>query len=475
MAEDFYFTQSGAGSHTGTSLANAWSVNEASTAGNWGAGAGKISPGDTLHVSGVITTLLTIQGSGTAGNVITILFDSGASLSPLASTCCSCQNKAYITFNGGGVGIVENTDNGTLLGNQVATSGILASGSSHLEIKGITFRNLYVNDPTQDPTPDFSTQGAIYFNGVGDGISIHDNSFDNICWVLNFQGGSGTGIEVYDNAFTNYDHGLAGLGGLSEIDIYGNDFGATAAWDTPGNLWHHDGIHVFFGAGVTCTGLRIYRNRFHGDWGVSNTAHIFIEGDYTHGNLSAVSGVLYYNNLHLQYSGNLLNNGFIAAVAAASEWYNNTFLGTGVSVSAGVYLNGPGHSFENNLISGVNTFLTLQPSGTFSSIDNNLYAALASGGNSPYSYQGTPKGTLALWRTATGGEANSSQVSSAGVSSDGALLNGSAAIGAGIDESAIFTTDILGRTRVVPWDIGAYAFGDQVNVTTLNATTLKVG
>jgi len=35
------------------------------------------------------------------------------------------------------------------------------------------------------------------------------------------------------------------------------------------------------------------------------------------------------------------------------------------------------------------------------------------------------------------------------------LQNGSTLKGAGKDESAIFTTDIFGRTRTVPWDIGA--------------------
>ena len=69
-AEDLYVTQAGAGSKNGTSLANAWEVSSASTginnSGNWGVGAGKVSAGDNLYVSGVTTGRITLQGSGTS-------------------------------------------------------------------------------------------------------------------------------------------------------------------------------------------------------------------------------------------------------------------------------------------------------------------------------------------------------------------------------------------------------------------------
>lgn len=456
-----YITESGAGAQTGVDAANAHSAAWFNTAANWGGGAGEINPGDTVVFSGTITSQLTVQASGTAGNVITFLWESGAKLSRTAGTLISCTNKSYLKFDGGTNGIIENTANGTSLANQVAASGIYASGSSNIEVARLAFRNLYVNDPTQDTVPDFSTHGAVYFNGVGSNISIHDCTFDHICWVLNLQGGDGSGVQIYGNTFTNFDHGVAGLGGMSEIDIYDNDFGSTAIWDTPGNIWHHDGIHVFFGAGITCTGLRIYCNRFSGDWGTNNTAHIFIEGDYTHANEAAVEARI-WNNLHIQEAANALNNGFLAAVGVLNVWAN-TFAGSSVSNSLGIALKGTNLDVRNNLIAGVRTFINVQQragsvDSTISLLDNNLYAAQAGGGNSAFALNGSNKTTLAEWQSSTGADANSILVSDALLDGNYAPQVGSSAIDAGTDLSAYFTTDYNGDPRNDPWDIGAIRF-----------------
>lgn len=459
MAKNLYFTQTGAGTHDGLSLANAWSVSEASTAGNWGVGAGKISAGDTLHVSGLVTGALTIQGSGTAGNVITILFDNGGSLSPAAATACFCQSRSYVLFDGGTNGVIENTANGSSLANQVATSGIYANGSDNLEVKNLTFRNLYVHITSDNAAYAFDSNGAVYFNTFGNNISIHDCAFSDICWVLNFQAGSSaSGVSIYNNTFTNYDHGVGGLGNsVSNVSIYNNHFGTTAIWDTPANNWHHDAIHIFFNVGGTLTTLAIYNNIFDGDWGVNNTAHIFIEGDYTNANLNAVSSVQIYNNLHIQYPANYLNNGFIAAHVGTCLTANNTFLGAGVTLNPGIFLTGTGQTIKNNIISGVNTFITLATGTTITALDNNLYAAVAAGGNSPFSYLGVGK-TFAQWKVSTSGDAASTQVSDAGIASTGVVLVGSGAIGTGLDLSGTFTTDIIGATRSAPWDIGAFKY-----------------
>lgn len=55
-------------------------------------------------------------------------------------------------------------------------------------------------------------------------------------------------------------------------------------------------------------------------------------------------------------------------------------------------------------------------------------------------------------------------------------VEGGYAVGAGMDLSAYFTTDYDGNQRTNPWDIGALAFLlSDLNITTLNATTLTVG
>ncbi len=71
-AENLYIGQSSAGGNTGADCANQKAISFFNTAGNWGAGAGKISAGDTVYLCGTITTAMGVQGSGSAGNLITI-------------------------------------------------------------------------------------------------------------------------------------------------------------------------------------------------------------------------------------------------------------------------------------------------------------------------------------------------------------------------------------------------------------------
>src|SRR4051812_47461836 len=80
-AEDFYI-QTGA-SGTGVSCGSPLDFSFFNSAGNWGAGTGKISPGDTVHVCGTSTvpdgaTALRFQGGGTSGSPITLLFEPNA-------------------------------------------------------------------------------------------------------------------------------------------------------------------------------------------------------------------------------------------------------------------------------------------------------------------------------------------------------------------------------------------------------------
>ena len=78
-----FIAQTANGSATGADCANAFGATFFNTAGNWGIAASQIGPGTIVHVCGTWTapantTLLTFQNSGAAGNVITLLFESGA-------------------------------------------------------------------------------------------------------------------------------------------------------------------------------------------------------------------------------------------------------------------------------------------------------------------------------------------------------------------------------------------------------------
>lgn len=481
FGEDLYVAQSDAGLADGSSCANAHSAAWFNTSGNWGVGAGKISSGDTVHLCGTITTTLSVQANGALGSPITILFESGAKLSQPAARLMTCA-KSNIIVDGGANGIMENTDNGSALGNQLATSGIYASGATNLEVKNLTIRNLYVHTLKSDNAPDVSTDGAVYMNG-GQNLSVHNCVFSDIGWVLNIPVAQGFGLNIYQNTFSNYDHGVAGIGTAmsspSGVNIYSNHFGTTAVWDTDSNRWHHDGIHTFFGAGGILSGVNIHDNLFDGDWGSNNTAHIFMEGDFTHANRNAQTNWIIYNNVFIQFANQVLNNGIFNGSSTNLHFFNNTVVGSGVGQSAALSGIHMGILVENNVLTGFNSFLALSSSSSIDTINYNLYAAVVGGGNSPFSLNGTGYSTFALWKAGTGADGNSSQVTDAGLNSSGVPLAGSGVIDAGTSLASFFTTDYLGNSRPSgsAWDIGAYEFGGSppTVITTMHAVRGNIG
>ena len=80
-----YIAQTAAGSANGTSCANAYALTYFNTSGNWSATptGTQIGPDTTVHLCGTFTAaaatsgMLAIQGNGTSGHPVTILFDPG--------------------------------------------------------------------------------------------------------------------------------------------------------------------------------------------------------------------------------------------------------------------------------------------------------------------------------------------------------------------------------------------------------------
>lgn len=459
---DFYVSQNGSGDGSGRDPDNRASASWFNTSGNWGAGSDKISPGNTVALSGTITTTLSPQGDGTSGNEITILWESGAKLSQPAGTLINATGRDYIIFDGGTDGVIENTDNGSELGNQIATSGIIVSTGSNLTVRNITFQNLYVHTLATDSSVNFAANGAVYCNGFGSNLVIHDCTFSDICWVLNLQnvGAGASGIRIYNNTFLNYDHGVAltPSGDVTDVEIYNNTFGATAAWDTDANAYHHDGIHTYWApASGTLDQVKIYNNLFNGDWGNNNTAMIYMEQDWTNHYPSEATDWQLYNNVFIQEAGNLLNNGFVVFIGDSGFIANNTFVGAGVANQSAIQITGSSTVFKNNLVSGVKRFVAINGGIAASGLDDNLYANVASGGVSSYSWAGGSETTLSAWQTASSGDASSSQVPDAVINGNGVPQTGSDAIDNGQDLSGSFTTDYNGATRSGAWDIGAYS------------------
>ncbi len=482
-AEDIYIAESAVGGDTGADCANAHSAAWFNTAGNWGGGAGEINPGDTAHLCGSISTSLNAQLSGTSGNVITIYFEDDAKISQAATTqgsaLLSVFGLAYILVDGGTNGILENTDRGSPqagYGDQSVSYFLAAhGGANNIEIKNLTFQNQYVHTSMADDNPALlATYPTILLSDLGVNVSIHDNTFSNVGWVINFLNmpDGAKNLRIYNNTINDYCHGISGgsssYNGTSDIWIYDNNFTGGGNWNsTNGNVCHMDGLHFFDASGVgqagdyPITDVHVYNNLFDGsDWGGAGTALIYIE---------TLGGSEWniYNNVFLAEVGERISNGFVGGLTL-TNYYNNTLIG-GDEGNGYLFASANGIStmanFKNNLLTSEYRpmYLVVPPSG---GIDYNLYAN--------YTYLQYNPGSndvafadFANWKTAMSDEANSYAVADAYVGSTGYLNSNSGAIGKGVNLTALCSggltalcqdKDGVNRPTSGAWDIGAYQY-----------------
>ena len=462
LAEDLYFSQSGAGFHNGTA-GNEWSVSETSSAVNWGAGTGKISAGDTLHIKGIITGSLTCQDGGTTGLPVTLLFDPDARFSAGAfppSGAINCNGFSHITIDGGANGIIENTDNGSGLGRQQQSVGISAQRVNSLEVKRLTIRSIYLHTSNTDITTLDSPDGSIYF-GHQTNVFIHDCVFSDAHWAvgLNFTYGSTREVTVSNCFFYNVDHGVSAGGygsasyNLTNLYIIGNTFSNYANWDTTDSVYHHDGIHVFGKAGAVAQNIVICGNVFKGDIGEHQcTGHVYCEAD-DQGGTGGSGGYKIYNNLFLP-PGNHGNFGTISGggIGVCNGWVaNNTIYGANVDNHYALRFSAGDWGFTNNIVIGAwsaaSTYL-LTGATLNCSFDHNLYVAIGGGGWNGNSW--------AAWNAAN--DFNSTNDAVSGLTATGLPLAGSPCIEAGANLSDFFTTDLAGNPRGSRWYIGAFQY-----------------
>ena len=334
LAEDIYVAQNTAGGGSGVDCASAHSALWFNTSSNWGTGTTRITSGTTVHLCGVITSTLTVQGSGSVGVPVTLLFEDGAKLrQPVCpgTGCLNTNNQTFLIIDGGASGVIESTNNGTALGYQLSSAGILARGCSNCEIKNLTIQNIYVRSSNADIKIDQTQTNCIFFSGKD--INVHHNTCHDMGWALFNQNDSGdTNVLVHHNDIYNIDHGyiLAGVGSGMRFDFYNNHVHDYAKWSSPGCTFHHDGIHAFGDGTHIVTDLWIYNNLFDGDVGTCPTGHIFLEGGSGAGrtpwtNSTGVAHV--FNNVFIS---NQAMSGIVQLYKGTNfEVFNNTIIGPG--------------------------------------------------------------------------------------------------------------------------------------------------
>lgn len=223
LAEDVYISQSSLGSGTGVDCSNARSATWFNTPGNWASPkqAGKIGPGDTVHVCGELTgaanaSILTFQGSGTSGNPITLKFETGAGLSaPYCASwvsgagCITMSNsrtpRSYLIVDGGTPcgwntatnttegtcnGYIVNTDNGSGLTYNNYSSGIEMDTCTNCEVKNMAIYNIVQTSAGNCTGLNAQQQSCINFSGSNN--SIHDSTFHDAGGVWATPSGTAT-------------------------------------------------------------------------------------------------------------------------------------------------------------------------------------------------------------------------------------------------------------------------------------------
>jgi len=503
FSEIIYVSQSGSGSGTGEDTSNRMSVSGFNTAGNWDtdvANDGKIGPGDTVSLSGTLTTALVVQGSGTAGNFITILFESGAKLSASYWTvdgAIQAVNKDYIIIDGGNVGKVgtrptvdplsfqiniECTDNGEALGNQQPTRGIVfVTQCNDIIVQNLRTHNLYVKVPLSADVNEYG--GAISLAGTGNLMvsnCVIRMGIDGA--IVKAEVTNVLGLVVADCDIRQVSNGIkpgaaSGTCSFTDAQIVRNRIDELGMWsDSAGGASHHhnDGIQLVIGSpGANALRTVIAYNWLGPDLGAygHTTSAIFCEDNSEE--------TYIYNNLITMSPGHWTSNPLIQAVQtsgySAGEGpgliANNTIIGGG----SGIGIGSVHHSVSNNVIYNVGNIFT-RTAGTTGTNDYNVFYGI-SGDTDGQFYNGTViysrfTGTTPNWQATEFQDLNSINQNPL-VNSDGTLQSASPARGFAIPLTAIFNDDFNGNIRS-DWDAGAFEYsgtppseGDGVSVDAL--------
>jgi hypothetical protein len=477
-ATNIYISQNAAGAANEADCADAKPVSFFNTSGNWGSGSAQIGPGTTVHLCGTFTggngsTMLTIQGSGTSGSPVTILFESGAQLNAPywgGNGAISCSGQNYITVDGGTNGIIQNTQDGSNLTYQAPTKGLYFSNCSNIEVRNLTVQNLYQRAPSDSTSAQLNTFG-IYFDTGCDHLSVHNNTVQMMRGTIFIGYNTITDVQIYSNTL-DYNSWSIVIGddnnssSASGIKIYSNTAGPHfQAWLDSGQMMHGDGVFLFaVNPGSTVTNSSVYDNYLHGDmcsqYG-NCTSYIYLDG--------GLNAINVFNNVVVQETGggpeaNIRLNDDGNSMGSLGV-YNNTVLGTNGS-SFGVKSNtAVSVVLRNNIFTNLSAaIITDQSSTSMIQSNNNEFYGNTNAVCTNVVSSGNCYATLANWQSVSGQDMNSSTANPL-LSSLMNLLTSSPAISLGTNLTnlgiAPLDSDKAGTARPSsgPWAAGAYQSG----------------
>lgn len=475
-ATDIYVAQSQTGSSNASSCANARASSSLTSS--------DFLADNVIHLCGTFTgaagsSMLSIQGSGTSGHPVTILFEPGAVLtSPYWSGtggAIGCSSKNYVTIDGGSNGVIQNSNNGTSNSNHQASTGVYLNNCNNVTIKNLAINNIYLQVAGSSDTAGADTSG-ILIDGTSSNVLITRNSIKNVREGVGYAfRGTASNFEVSNNIFNGVEvgiiHAAASAGQFTSVLIHDNDFqGGAYLWDTSSNSFHHNAIHMWDQvSGASTVGVRIYNNYVHGTWG-NDQAYLTSTGG-TH-----ITSMFYmeqiggdatlFNNLIVLTGGSLnsTDNGMVFCKYVTGQIckvFNNTFVSSGHDIAwaeqAGV---GQVNQFKNNITYNVAYPVYPQDGSSAIAANNNVYFGASNWGPNFMSYS--------QWQAA-GQDANSKNGVDPMLDANYKPQAGSPAInvasnltGAGI--SALnFDKAAVPRASTGNWDPGAYESGSSAS------------
>lgn len=460
-AADIYVAQVAAGGNTGADCADA-RIYSSLAGGDWVAG-------NTIHICGTFSMgagasgVITVGGSGSAGNLITIKFEPGAdATAPYFGTSgfITATNRNFILVDGGANGIIQNSANGSALANVQPTAAIFFNLVSNSEIKNLTIANMFVGSAGNNNN---GTDGYAINWLYGSNIHIDRNVIHDCRWCMSiaYQGSSTTqNWEIDHNTIYNMDHGPSFSSGNTNAvlsgtnSIHDNIIHDFSMFDDPANNAHHDGIHVFaVQAGSQIADVKMYNNYFYGDPGANMTGYVFTDAE-SGGTIQAEI----FNNV-VSESVNIAPALFFLQSATPAV-YNNTLIGSGTGSGGCLFIYMTGAIIKNNIFDTCNTGIYVQ-GGSIASSNNNDFFNLP--GNVVLINGGASYGTLAAWQASAGSPDANSINNNPNINGSTFIPNvGSPLVSAGANLTSLsipaldFDKGGVARPAVAAWDIGAY-------------------